>query len=130
MQTDPLSDFLTQIRNANSAGKPEVRSPHSRLKADVAGVLKTEGYIKDFELVKNDGKQAILLTLKSAARERAITGIRRISKPGLRKYVSSREIPRVLGGLGIAIISTSRGVMSGHEAKKQNVGGEILAFVW
>lgn len=126
MQTDPLADFLTMIRNANTAGKAEVAAPYSKLKANVANVLKAEGYIEDFSLEKRSEKQSLVLKMK----RKAIVGIRRISKPGLRSYVGVSEIPRVLGGLGIAILSTSRGVMSGHEAKKQNLGGEILAYVW
>lgn len=131
MQTDPLADFLTQIRNANQAGNQKVQSFYSRMKQNVANVLKEEGYIQDVEVSEGEGgKKTLQLKLKSDRRRRAITGIKRVSKPGLRKFVPAREIPRVLGGLGVAIISTSRGIMSGHEAKKQNVGGEVLAFIW
>lgn len=130
MQTDPLADFLTQIRNANLAGKAEVASKHSKMKSGVAKVLKDEGYIEDFGLDKRNEKQMLVLTMKVQSRQKAIKGIRRISKPGLRRYVNAREIPKVLGGLGIAILSTSKGIMSGHEAKKQNIGGEVLAYVW
>lgn len=130
MQTDPLADFLTQIRNANSAGLTSVVSPSSNMKVSVAKVLKDEGYIEDFSVEKQEAKQSLNVKLKRGGRDKAITGLRRISKPGLRKYVGSSDIPRVLGGLGIVILSTSRGVMSGHEAKKQNVGGEVLAYIW
>ncbi|MFZ5807014.1 MAG: 30S ribosomal protein S8 [Verrucomicrobiota bacterium] len=130
MQTDPLGDFLTQIRNANRASKAEMASHYSKMKGSVARVLKDEGYIRDFSLDKRDDKQVLVLQLKTQGKQKAIKGIRRISKPGLRHYVNSREIPRVLGGLGVSILSTSKGVMSGHEAKKQNMGGEVLAYVW
>lgn len=131
MQTDPLADFLTQIRNAASASKPECLTPYSRVKSDVAGVLKKEGYIEDCELTKNGNHQALKLTLKgSTAGVKPIRGIRRISKPGLRRYVGAGEIPKVLGGLGTAVLSTPKGILSGHEAKKQNVGGELLLYIW
>ena len=129
--TDPIADLLTRIRNANSALKPDVEIPYSRLKAEVAKVLKQNGYIADFYAEKTEpGKQVLKTQLKIVGKERAIVGIRRISRPGLRRYVSSEEIPRVLGGMGISILTTSRGVMTGHEAKKANVGGELLAYVW
>ncbi|MEM9444298.1 MAG: 30S ribosomal protein S8 [Verrucomicrobiota bacterium] len=130
MQTDPLADFLTQIRNANTASLPEILSPYSRMKSDVAHILKSEGYIKEVEVVKNDAKQSLKLTLKVEKKAKPIRGIKRVSKPGLRQYVAVRDIPRVLGGLGISVLSTSRGVMTGQEAKKQNVGGELLLTVW
>lgn len=131
MQTDPLADFLTQIRNANTAGKTEVRAPHSGMKESVARVLKAEGFIQDCKVETVDKtKKVIVLELKDTKNSKVITTIRRVSKPGLRKYVASSEIPKVLGGMGISILSTSRGVMSGLEAKKQNVGGELLAYVW
>ena len=105
--------------------------PHSRLKAEVAKVLKQNGYIADFYAEKKeDGKQVLKIQLKMIGKERAIVGIKRVSKPGLRRYVPAKDIPRVLGGMGISILTTSRGVMTGHEAKKANVGGEILAYVW
>ncbi|MGD0650417.1 MAG: 30S ribosomal protein S8 [Verrucomicrobiia bacterium] len=129
--TDPIADMLTRIRNANRAGKAETDMPHSRLKAEVAKVLKQNGYIADFYAEKKeDGKQVLKIQLKMIGKERAIVGIKRVSKPGLRRYVPAKEIPRVLGGMGISILTTSRGVMTGHEAKKANVGGEILAYVW
>ena len=129
--TDPIADMLTRIRNANRAGKAETDMPHSQLKAEVAKVLKQNGYIADFYAEKKeDGKQVLKIQLKMIGKERAIVGIKRVSKPGLRRYVPAKEIPRVLGGMGISILTTSRGVMTGHEAKKANVGGEILAYVW
>ncbi|MCX7886426.1 MAG: 30S ribosomal protein S8 [Verrucomicrobiae bacterium] len=129
--TDPIGDLLTRIRNANRAGKSEVETTYSRLKAEIAKVLKRNGYIADFyaeKLPRN--KQVLKIQLKIVGKERAIVGLRRISKPGLRRYVRAKDIPRVLGGMGICILSTSRGVMTGHEAKKANVGGELLAYVW
>lgn len=129
--TDPIADMLTRIRNANRAGKPEVDIPHSRLKAEVANVLKREGYIASFYQEKKEDEAPVLkVQLKMVGKERSIVGIRRISKPGMRRYVSAKEIPRVLGGMGVSILTTSRGVMTGREAKKANVGGEILAYVW
>jgi small subunit ribosomal protein S8 len=131
MQTDPLADFLTQIRNANAASKPECVTPYSRLKSDVAGVLKQEGYIQDFELAKEGAHQSLKVTLKGRTNGvKPIRGIRRVSKPGLRRYVGATEIPKVLGGLGCAVLSTPKGVLSGQEAKKQNVGGELLLVIW
>jgi small subunit ribosomal protein S8 len=129
--TDPIADLLTRIRNANRAGKPDVEVSFSRLKAEIARVLKQNGYIADFYAEKKeDGKQILKIQLKMVGNERAIVGIRRISKPGLRRYVASKDIPRILGGMGISILTTSRGVMTGHEAKKANIGGELLAYVW
>jgi len=129
--TDPIGDLLTRIRNANRAGKPEVEVAYSRLKAEIARVLKQNGYIADFYAEKKEhNKQVLKIQLKIVGRERAIVGIRRISRPGLRRYVSAKDLPRVLGGMGISILTTSRGVMTGHEAKKANVGGELLAYVW
>jgi small subunit ribosomal protein S8 len=129
--TDPISDLLTRIRNANSAGKPDVELAFSRLKAEIARVLKQNGYIADFYAEKKeDGKQVLKIQLKMVGNERAIVGIKRASKPGLRRYVGAQDMPRVLGGMGISIITTSRGVMTGNEAKKANVGGEVLAYVW
>jgi small subunit ribosomal protein S8 len=129
--TDPIGDMLTCIRNANSALKPETVMPYSRLKAEVAKVLKRNGYIADYYVEKLEGgKQVLKVQLKIVGKERSIVGIRRISRPGLRRYVGSQDIPRVLGGMGISIVTTPKGVMTGHEAKKANVGGEILAYVW
>lgn len=129
--TDSIGDMLTRIRNANQALKPDVVVPYSRLKAELAKVLKREGYIADFYAEKlENGRQVLKLQLKIVGKERAIVGIKRVSRPGLRRYVGSQEVPRVLGGMGISILTTSRGVMTGYEAKKANVGGEILAYVW
>ena len=129
--TDPVADFLTQVRNANTAGKAEVNVPYSRLKAEIAGVLKREGYIADFYAEKlESGLQRLKIQMKVLGKDRAIVGVRRISKPGLRVYKGAEEMPRVLGGMGISIVTTSRGVMTGHEARQQNVGGEILAYIW
>ena len=123
--------MLTRIRNANQALKVDVVMPYSRLKAEVARVLKREGYIADFYAEKLEGgKQVIKIQLKIVGKERSIVGIKRISRPGLRRYVHSKDIPRVLGGMGVSILTTSRGVMTGHEARKAKVGGEILAYVW
>ena len=129
--TDSIGDMLTRIRNANSALKPDVLVPYSRLKAEIAKVLKREGYLADFYAEKMaNGQQVLKIQLKIVGKERAIIGIRRVSRPGLRRYVGSTDIPRVLGGMGISILSTSRGVMTGQEARKANLGGEVLAYVW
>jgi small subunit ribosomal protein S8 len=123
--------MLTRIRNANSALKPDVLVPYSRLKAEIAKVLKREGYLADFYAEKlENGRQILKIQLKIVGKERAIVGIKRVSRPGLRRYVGSTDIPRVLGGMGISILTTSRGVMTGHEAKKAKLGGELLAYVW
>ena len=129
--TDSIGDMLTRIRNANSALKPDVLVPYSRLKAEIAKVLKRQGYIADFYAEKlENGRQVLKIQLKIIGKERAIVGIKRISRPGLRRYVGSQDVPRVLGCMGISILTTSRGIMTGHEAKKANVGGELLAYVW
>jgi small subunit ribosomal protein S8 len=134
MQTDPLADFLTTIRNAARASKSEVRVPWSRMRSDVAHILKNEGYVTDVEKVSDKqakaGKPELLVKLRGAGKTRAITQITRISKPGRRQYVGAKEIPRVLGGMGISVVSTPRGVMAGHQAKKQNLGGELLLTVY
>ena len=130
-QTDPIADLLTRIRNANSALKPETSVPYSRLKGEVVKVLKKNGYIADFYVEKQEkGPQLLKISLKIVGKERSIVGIKRISRPGLRRYAAGDEMPRVLGGMGISIVTTSKGVMTGHEAKKANIGGEILAYVW
>jgi small subunit ribosomal protein S8 len=126
---DPIADLLTRLRNASRAGKSELTLPYSRIKADVASILKKEGYITDFE-VKSEGRPQLRIVNKFADKTPAITGLKRVSRPGLRRYVGAGDIPRVLGGMGISILSTPRGVLSGREAKRQNVGGELLAFVW
>ena len=128
--TDPIADMLTRIRNANAARHESVDVPASNMKKAIAQILLEEGYIKNYQVIE-DGKQGIIrIALKYAGKEKVISGIKRISKPGLRIYKSSEELPRVLKGLGIAIVSTSRGVMTDKKARKENVGGEILAFVW
>lgn len=131
VMTDPIADYLTRIRNANMVYKETVEIPSSKLKKSLSEILKREGYIKDFEFVE-DGKQGIIrLYLKyGAGKERTITDIKRISKPGLRVYAQKDEIPRVLGGLGIAIISTSKGIVTDKEARKDGVGGEVICYVW
>ena len=128
--SDPIADFLTRLRNAGTAHKAEVLAPYSKIKAEIAQILKQEGYIANYEVDTTGKFPQIKVTTKIANRVSAITGLKRVSKPGLRKYVGSSEIPRVLGGMGISILSTPRGVISGREAKKQNIGGELLAIVW
>ena len=129
--TDPIADFLTRIRNANAAKHETVDVPASNLKKAMAQILVDEGYIKGFTVVE-DGKQGIIrMTLKYGEnKSQAITGLRRVSKPGLRIYASSADMPKVMKGLGIAIVSTSKGLMTDRQARKQKVGGEVLAFVW
>ena len=123
--------MLTRIRNANSALKPDVLVPYSRLKAEIAKVLKREGYLADFYAEKlENGRQVLKIQLKIVGKERAIVGIKRVSRPGLRRYVGSADIPRVLGGMGISILTTSHGVMTGQDARKAKLGGELLAYVW
>ena len=133
MQTDPLADFLTTIRNASRSSKSEINVPWSRMRSDVAHVLKNEGYVLEVEKVTDkasEGKPVLRVKLRGLGKSRSITQITRISKPGRRQYVGSQEIPRVLGGMGIAVVSTPRGVMAGHQAKKQNLGGELLLTVY
>ena len=128
--SDVIADMLTRIRNANSAKHPTVDIPASNLKKAIADILVEEGYIKGYSIVE-DGKQGIIrVTLKYNGKERVIQGIRRVSKPGLRIYAGCEDLPKVMNGLGIAIVSTSKGIMTDRAARKQNVGGEILAFVW
>lgn len=127
--TDPISDMLTRIRNAHAALLPAVEIPHSRIKTDIAQILKKEGYINDVA-VEGKAVKTIKLKLKYNGKKGTIDGLRRISTPGLRRYVGATEIPRVRGGLGIAIVSTPQGVMSCHEARKKNVGGELVCYVW
>ena len=128
--SDPIADFLTRLRNAGTARQTEVVAPYSKMKAEIARILKQEGYISNFEVDTTGKFPQLKVTTKTQNRVSAITGLKRISKPGLRKYVGATEIPRVLGGMGISILSTPQGVVSGREAKKQNVGGELLAYVW
>ncbi|MDZ4170040.1 MAG: 30S ribosomal protein S8 [Coriobacteriia bacterium] len=129
--TDPIADMLTRVRNANSAHKAATTMPSSTKLVEIARVLKEEGYIAGYDVVESEPQNTLEITLKYGARkERTITGLRRISKPGLRVYAKKDELPRVLGGLGIAVISTSAGVMTDRDAKKAGVGGEVVAYVW
>ena len=132
MTSDPIADMLTRIRNANTAKHDTVDVPSSKMKISIAEILLKEGYIKKFDMVDVDGIKMIHITLKYGAdkNDKIITGLKRISKPGLRVYAGKDELPQVLGGLGIAIVSTNKGVMTDKEARKENVGGEVLAFVW
>ena len=127
--TDPISDMLTRIRNAHRALLTEVQLPHSRMKESIAHILKREGYIADVG-VEGKGIRTIKLKLKYEGRKGVIEGLRRVSSPGLRRYVGATEIPRVRGGLGVAIVSTSQGLMTGNQARKNNLGGELLCYVW
>ena len=128
--TDPIADMLTRIRNANSARHDTVDVPASNMKKSIAQILLDEGYIKSYQIV-DDGTQGVIhITLKYNGKDKVITGLRRVSKPGLRVYVGADELPRVLRGLGIAIVSTSKGVMTDKAARATHVGGEVLAFVW
>lgn len=131
VMTDPVADMLTRIRNANTARHEKLELPASKIKRDIADILKKEGFVRDYEFIE-DNKQGILrMFLKYGKHdEHVITGIKRISKPGLRVYAKADEVPRVLNGLGIAIVSTSNGVLSDKEARSQAVGGEVLAYVW
>lgn len=131
VMTDPIADMLTRIRNANSVYHDKVEIPASKIKQAVVQILKDEGFVKDYDMIA-DGKQGMLrVSLKYGPnREKVITGIKRISKPGLRVYAKKDQLPRVLGGLGIAIISTSKGIMSDKAARKEGLGGEVLAYVW
>ena len=128
--TDPIADFLTRLRNSTRVQKSEVIAPYSKIKIEIARILKEEGYIANYELDTTAGEPQIKVTNKFVNRVPALTGLKRVSKPGLRRYVGANDIPRVLGGLGISILSTPRGILSGREAKKQNVGGELLAYIW
>ena len=128
--TDPIADFLARVRNGVRAQRPEVLVPYSKIKAELARILKEEGYISDYSVDTGGEHPRIKVINKLVDRSSAIAGLRRISRPGLRRYVGADEIPRVLGGMGLAILSTSRGILSGREAKKQKIGGELLAYVW
>ncbi len=129
--SDPIADMLTRIRNAQMAEKNVVQMPHSKMKSEIARLLKAEGFIKDYTNENEDGKSVLNLFLKyTADREPVIQGLRRISKPSCRKYVSSTEVPRVLGGIGVALLSTSSGVMTDNEARQKSVGGEVLCYIW
>ena len=128
--TDPIADMLTRIRNANNAKHESVNVPASKLKLAIAKILLDEGYIKAYQFVEDGNQGVIKITLKYLGKEKVITGLRRVSKPGLRMYVGADEMPKVLRGLGIAIVSTSKGVMTDKQARKEHVGGEVLAYVW
>jgi small subunit ribosomal protein S8 len=128
--TDPVADLLARVRNAARAQKIDIFVPYSKVKAEIVRILKDEGYISDYALDTSAAHPQIKITNKLVEGASAITGLRRVSRPGLRRYVGAGEIPRVLGGMGVAILSTSRGVLSGREARKQKVGGELLAYVW
>ncbi len=131
VMTDPIADMLTRIRNANTVRHEQVELPGSRVKRQIAEILKREGFIKNVEYI-DDNKQGVLrLFLKYGGnRERVISGLKRISKPGLRVYAKADEVPKVLGGLGMAIVSTSKGIITDKEARKQHVGGEVIAYIW
>jgi len=131
--TDPIADMLTRIRNANVAMHDDVMMPSSKLKESLAEVLQKEGYIQSFRIDQEEGKpsKTLIIDMKySEARERVITGIRRVSKPGLRVYTKADAVPRVLGGLGVAVVSTSKGLLTDREARRQRIGGEVLCYVW
>lgn len=128
--TDPIADLIARIRNATRAQKTDMFVPYSKIKAEMVRILKDEGYISEYSVDTEAAHPRIKITNKLVDRSSAITGLKRVSRPGLRRYVGADEIPRVLGGMGVAILSTSRGVLSGREAKKQNVGGELLAYIW
>ncbi|WP_025028093.1 30S ribosomal protein S8 [Caldalkalibacillus mannanilyticus] len=131
VMTDPIADMLTRIRNANAVRHEKLEVPASNIKKEIAGILKQEGFIRDAEFI-DDNKQGIIrIFLKYGSNnERVITGLKRISKPGLRVYAKNNEVPRVLGGLGVALISTSQGVVTDKEARQKKVGGEVLAYIW
>ena len=129
--TDPIADMLTRIRNANTVGHETVEIPASKMKKAIAEILKEEGYITDFDVIEDDKQGMIKVTMKYGSnKERVISGIKKISKPGLKVYAKANEVPKVLGGLGIAIISTSKGIVSDKEARKLGVVGEVICYVW
>tara|TARA_B100000282_G_scaffold289946_1_gene260303 strand:- start:1823 stop:2224 length:402 start_codon:yes stop_codon:yes gene_type:complete len=130
--SDPIADMLTRIRNANMAEKVSVEVPSSKIKIEIAKLLKSEGFVSDYSIIKRDeNKSSLAINLKyTADREPVIQGLQRVSKPSCRKYVNRDEVPRVLGGIGIAILSTSKGVITDTEARKHNIGGEILCYIW
>ena len=129
--TDPIADMLTRVRNANSANKETVAMPTSKKLVEIARILKEEGYIVDYEVINGEPVGSLVVTLKyGSKKEKTIRGLKRISKPGLRVYVGKDDLPRVLGGLGTAVISTSKGVLTDRDARKAGVGGEVLAYIW
>lgn len=129
--SDPIADMLTRIRNANMVRHEKLELPASNIKTQIADILKREGFIRDYEVIKDDKQGVLRMFLKyGAGDERVITGLKRISKPGLRVYAKADELPRVLNGLGIAVVSTSKGILTDKEAREQAIGGEVLAYVW
>lgn len=128
--TDPIADMLTRIRNANQQKHETVSIPYSNLKNDLANILKDEGFVTDFVVNEEGNYKNIVITLKYKGNERVITGLKRVSKPGLRQYAKVNEIPKVLNGLGIVVLSTSQGLMTDKEARAKNIGGEVLAYIW
>ena len=128
--TDPIADMLTRIRNANQQKHETVSIPYSNLKNDLANILKNEGFVTDFVVNEEGSHKNIVITLKYKGNERVITGLKRVSKPGLRQYAKVNEIPKVLNGLGIVVLSTSQGLMTDKEARAKNIGGEVLAYIW
>lgn len=131
VMTDPIADMLTRIRNAHAVNHEQVDVPASKLKGELARILKEEGYIRDYKVIEEKGRRVLRIFLKYGPnKRRVISGIRRISKPGLRVYAGKDEIPRVLGGLGVAVLSTSKGVLSDRQARKEGVGGEVICYVW
>ena len=131
VMTDPIADMLTRIRNANMVRHEKLELPASNIKTQIADILKREGFIRDYEVIKDDKQGVLRMFLKYGAEdERVITGLKRISKPGLRVYAKADELPRVLNGLGIAVVSTSKGILTDKEAREQAIGGEVLAYVW
>lgn len=128
--TDPIADMLTRIRNANQQKHETVSIPYSNLKNDLANILKDEGFVTDFVVNEEGNQKNIVITLKYKGNERVITGLKRVSKPGLRQYAKVNEIPKVLNGLGIVVLSTSQGLMTDKEARAKNIGGEVLAYIW
>ncbi|MHB0914630.1 MAG: 30S ribosomal protein S8 [Thermoleophilia bacterium] len=128
--TDPIADMLTRIRNANTAHKSSVEMPASKMKMEIAKLLKDEGYILEYELTRGESFDSIVVDLKYSNKQNVISGIKRVSKPGRRVYARKDSMPKVLGGLGTAILSTSKGIMTGRDAEKQGIGGEVICFVW
>lgn len=128
--TDPIADMLTRIRNANQQKHETVSIPYSNLKNDLANILKNEGFVTDFVVNEEGNHKNIVITLKYKGNERVITGLKRVSKPGLRQYAKVNEIPKVLNGLGIVVLSTSQGLMTDKEARAKNIGGEVVAYIW
>ncbi len=128
--TDPIADFLVRLKNASRAKKAEFTVPYSKMKSEIARILKAEGYINDYELDSSTGRSELKIKTRFVNKSPAFVGIKRISRPGLRRYVGSEDIPRVLGGMGVAVLSTSKGILTGHDARRQKVGGELLAYIW